>query len=104
MFVVIFLGGYQVCWVLPCILKIDMFNFAQQLWVFFFLYRLYYTQDYLGATFLANHNEVLCFITADLLLISYVSLLLQDDVFLLTSNAMSYNSADTIYFRQVFLY
>jgi hypothetical protein len=35
MFVVIFLGGYQVCWVLPCILKIDMFNFAQQLWVFF---------------------------------------------------------------------
>jgi len=33
-------------------------------------------------------------------LTSYVFLFLQDDVFLLTSNAMSYNSADTIYFRQ----
>ena len=30
----------------------------------------YYTQDYLGATFLANHSRVLCFSTADLLLIS----------------------------------
>lgn len=36
----------------------------------------------------------------DLLTFS-IFLFVQDDVFLLTSNAMSYNSADTIYFRQV---
>lgn len=30
-----------------------MFNFAQQLWEISFIYILYYTQDYLGATFLA---------------------------------------------------
>jgi len=102
MHVVSFFLEYQVCWVLHCIFKIDMFNFVQQLWEVSFKYILYYTQDYLGATFLANHSGVLCFSTADLLLISYVSLLLQDDVFLLTSNAMCYNSADTIYFRQVF--
>jgi hypothetical protein len=28
----------------------------------------------------------------------------QNDVFLLTSNAMSYNSDDTVYHRQVFFY
>jgi hypothetical protein len=34
-------------------------------------------------------------------LISPVFLFMQGDVFLLTSNAMSYNSADTVYHRQV---
>jgi hypothetical protein len=34
-------------------------------------------------------------------LISPLFLFMQSDVFLLTSNAMSYNSADTVYHRQV---
>jgi hypothetical protein len=68
----------------------------------------------------ANHNGVrvtLClssldlrlkslfffgFTSMNLLLISNVFLMIvQNDVFLLTSNAMSYNSDDTVYYRQV---
>lgn len=46
-------------------------------------------------------DSLLCFHSMDLFW--YLCFSVQNDVFLLTSNAMSYNSEDTVYYRQVYI-